>query len=290
MRGFTEQTNELFVANKESSSLRASSPKGIGYLSDFYTVDTIDEKDSTEVEEYLSRVETTCLPLIKQLATATDLPNSEWADIAIYMAVQYNRTPTSKAKMDEVATVITTNEVKQMLVDAINDSVKFDTLIDEITRRNPAVHTPSRDEMIKWVLKPGPLAQISIDNGTFIQFFTKLAWLNADALLKTRWIVLHAPKGSSFITSDNPMTLSIERELIAHETLALMLPGVLRHFPLNSKTCLLMLDGGIKREIRHVKISKNDVRKINQIIYAYAHKYVISGNKLLMKSLMAASR
>ena len=285
MRTFAEEANVLFIANKEYGTVRQSSPKGIGYLKDFYTVDTIDEKDSAEVEKNLSTIESTCLPLINKLKIGDDLSDSEWADIAIYMAVQYGRTPYARARMDEVATIITTNELKQKLADAINNPDKYNELVEAVSTNNPSIHMPSRDELVEWVLKPGPLAKISIDNGTYVQSFFRIAWEIADGLLNTRWIVLHAPRGSSFITSDNPMALSINRELSVYETLAILLPGVVRHFPLDSRTCLMMVGERTAREIQHNIISKNEVRKINKLIYSQALKYVISGNKTLLDSL-----
>jgi hypothetical protein len=190
--------------------------------------------------------------------------------------------------MDELATIITTNELKQHLANAINDPSKYDELVDIVARSNPETEMPTRNQLIEWVLKPGPLASINIDNGTYVQSFFRMAWEIGDGLLKTQWTIFHAPQNSQFITSDNPVCLSIDRKLEEHETLAILLPGVVRYFPINAKICLVMTDEPVRREILHATISRREVRMINKIIYVQAQKYVLSGNRSLLESLMSS--
>lgn len=125
LRGFTETKNVLFATNKTFNRIRKTSPKGVGYIKDFYTVDTIDEKDSVEVEENLGKIESKCIPLLDKLITANDLPNAEWADIAIYIALQYGRTPHMRNLMDKVATISVNNYIKETLADALNDPQNY---------------------------------------------------------------------------------------------------------------------------------------------------------------------
>ena len=291
LRGFTEAKSILFVVNKEFDTVRKTSPKGTGYLKDFYTVDTIDEKDSAEVEENLSKIESRCIPLLDKLIAAKDLPNAEWADIAIYIALQYGRTPHMRNLMDKVATVSVNNYIKEALAEALNDPQKYAELKNGVAGQSPdSPPIPSREKLAEMVLGPRIIEEFNLDNGTYVHSIFRIAWEIADSLLKKHWTILHAPKNSSFITSDNPMTLSISRELQPYETLAVLLPGVIRHFPLNSRTCLVITDEAIKREISHQVISKNEVRKINKLLYGKAFKYVISGNEKLLKSFMQVSK
>lgn len=149
---------------------------------------------------------------------------------------------------------------------------------------------PSREKLAEMVLGPRIIEEFNLDNGTYVQSIFRIAWEIADSLLKKHWTVLHVPQGSCFVTSDNPMTLSINRELLPNETLAVLLPGVTRYFPLSSKTCLVITDEATRREINHKAISKNEVRKINKLLYDKSFKYVISGNEKLLKSLMRISK
>lgn len=86
------------------------------------------------------------------------------------------------------------------------------------------------------------------------------------------------------------MTLAIDRELLPHETLAVLSPGVTRYFPLNSKTCLSISNEVTQRKISHQTLSKKEVRKVNKLLYNEAFRYVISGNEKLLKSLTQAPK
>lgn len=287
LRSFTETENVLFVANKEFDTIRQTSPKGVGYIKDFYTVDTIDEKDSAEVEESFGKVETKCIPLLEKLMGAKDLPNAEWADIAIYIALQYGRTPHMRDKMDSTALISVNNYIKETLAEALSDPIKYAEFERDFLKEHPdKPQAVTRDMLNKMVLGPSIISEFHLDNGTYVQSVFRIAWEIADSLLKKHWTILHAPNKSSFITSDNPMTLSIDRELLPHETLAVLLPGVVRHFPINSKACLVITDETIERGISHRSVSKSEVRKINKLLYNKALKYVISGNQRLLTSLI----
>lgn len=286
LRGFTETTNLLYVYNKETKGVRQTSTKGIAYSRDYYTVDTLDEKDSSEVEDNLGRIETVVIPILSEIIAEEDLSNPKRADLAIYIAVQYGRTPVAKARMDEVATILATNETKTMMAEAVNDEAKYQEMVQRIQSDDPDRYVPSRETLIEWILKPGPMAKVSMDRGTYVKQFFENAEHIAEGLLRTKWTVITAPRDSSFITSDNPIGLTVDRKLQEHEALAIMLPGVTRYFPLDSKHCLVITDDLTGRDIERRTASKSEVRIINKVIFEQAYKYAISGNEYLLNSLI----
>jgi hypothetical protein len=285
MRGFSDVKNQLYVKDKKNNSIRPTSPKGVAYLKDYYMVDTVDEKDSAEIEETLATIESVCIPILKKLASGSDLTNPEWADLAIYIGLQNGRTPFAKARMENVATIVATNLVKQKLADAYNNPAIFKEIADDFEKAHPEIPRLTKEKIKEWILKPGPLANLKMDTGNYVTQFFQNAHHIADGLLGLKWEVYHAPEESSFISSDNPIVIEIKRELAPNEVLAIMLKGSVRYFPINSKTCLVMSEGRDGRKILHTKISKKKVRKINKLIYNQAKRYVISGNENLISSL-----
>jgi len=286
MRPFAEVDNQLFVVNKEFGSIREASTKSVAYLKDYYTIDTVDEDDSAEAEEGLGKIESKCIPLLVRLAEGDGtFTNPEFADMAIYIAIQYGRTPFTRQRMDEMAVKIANVELKKEAIKIANDPQEYDKFIKDMTTRTPDARVPTREEIAKTADFSSILSEVSFNNGAYVASLFRTSWDIADGLLKTRWVVFHAPKGAAFITSDNPVGLIINRQLKEYEVPAILLPGAIRCFPLNSKSCLVMLDGGFRKEIEHKVISKNEVRKINQMTYAQAQKYVISGSKALLTSL-----
>lgn len=285
MRNFTECENELFVMNKKFGRIRTTAPAGVGYIKHYYRVDTVDEVGSAEIEQALGVVESTSLPITDELLTAKSLTNAQAADMAIYIALQYGRTPFMRTQMDEMATTLATNMTKQKLVEAFNDPKAYEEMKTALLGEHPETEFPSREELKEWILKPGPLAKIEIDNGTFVKTFFSMAWGIADELLKHNWDILHAPKGTGFVVSDNPIGIYVRHKLEVGQRPAILIPDAVRFFPLNRKTCLAIGRGGWNPDIRHHTITKNTVRQMNKLIYDQAHQYVISGNRKLLESL-----
>lgn len=284
LRGFLGQSDDLFVLNKERGSIRPTSTKGVAYAPDFYLVDTLQEKDSNEIEETLGIIESTGIPLLGKISQTANLPNSELADIAIYIAIQYGRTPRARSNMNEVATIVGNNMFKQLIADALNDPVKYQELLDRHIESGTNPELLERENLIRLVTTPGPVARIEADRGAHVKQFFEMASEIAEGLLGAKWEVYHAPGDSQFLTSDNPIGLEASRPLKEHETLAILLPGVIRYFPLDGGACLVA--GGRREdgEIEHRQVSSAEVMRINDIIRDQAYKYVISGYRNLLES------
>lgn len=274
----------LYVLNKQYGSIRPTSPAGVAYVPGFYIVDTLSEKDSSEVEEAFSKIETICIPIIKMMVTGEYLTNVNIADLAIYIALQYGRTPFSRARMDDVSAIVMTNLVKEQLARAYNDLEKYNEMAKYLQASNPDLDMPSREKIKEWIMSPGPIAPVLVDNGSYVKQLFENAGSIAAELLSRRWIVLRAPKKTSFITSDNPIGLYLRRPLIGCEVLAILKKDIQRFFPLNSKTCLVIIDND-KFELLTDNITKDQVKAINRLIFDQAYKYVISGSSQLLLSL-----
>jgi len=286
LRGFINN-DELFVVNKKYGTIRPTSPAGVAYVPGFYIVDTVSEKDSSEVEESFCKIENVCIPIIKRMIAGEYLTNPNIADLAIYIALQYGRTPFSRSRMDDVTTIMMTNLAKEQLVELYKDSEKYDEMAKYLHENNPDLDVPSREKIKEWILKPGAsLGNIKIDNGTYVKQVFENAENIAAGLLERRWIVLRAPRGVSFITSDNPIGIYLNRPLKTSEILAILLGGVQRFFPLNAKTCLTIVDND-RFELKTSTVTKDQAKDINRLIYDQAHQYVISGSERLLLSLKA---
>jgi hypothetical protein len=288
LKGFTfdEKKTELFVLNKQYGSVRKSSPKGTAYLFDFYTINTIDEKDSAEIEESLGKIETVSIPILLKIGLGNAITQSEHADAALYIAVQYGRTPYHRARIDEIGTVIVNSHIKSYLSKVVNDPKKYENLKADFHKEHIGIAFPSMGSLIEKLIKPGAMYKITSDNGTFTTQFLDNATPVGQGLLEQKWVVLHPPPGSSFITSDNPIALRSTRKLMPWEQLAIMLPGVQRYFPLTKYSCLLIIDGKPSDVIMHFRISVSKVRMINQLLTQQASKYVMADNDKLLRSMV----
>jgi hypothetical protein len=285
LRLFSDSEGKLYAMNKEFKTARETSSKGVAYSHDFYTVDTVDEKDSSEVEEAFGQIENRCIPIIKQLLDGKDtLSNADYADMAIYIALQYWRTPTARAKMDNASKIIATTELRNKLKQVSTDPKQYDELSRDFSNNHPDIILPPMEEIGKLAHADIVLEKFAWDNGSFVQSVFRMAEEIADGLLKSRWFVLQAPSKSQFVTTDNPVVMRMTRPLRPLESPAILLPGTEKYLPLSSKYCLAITEGGWSGIIR-AKVTKNNVRAINRLSYLQAGKYVISGSKPLLYSI-----
>jgi len=290
MRGFCEAKNILYAYDKEVRRIRTTSPKGVAYTPNFYMVDTVDENDSDEIEKTLGIIESVAIPILHKVAERKALTRSERADLAIYISMQYGRTPHSRAQSDQVASIIYTNEAKKVIAEMVNDpaSTKYQELVDYFKEKRPDIEPPSRDKLVEILLDRKPMYYVEVDNGTFVNSLFDKTEPVGNGLLSRKWVLYEAPSGTSFMTSDNPIGLYVDRELEEGRVLAILLEGVERYFPLNSKSCLVIFDEEYTQDIPYKTISKIEVRRINKILFDQAEKYVIGGNKTLLQSFVTA--
>lgn len=285
IRLFTGTEGKLYTLNKEFKTVRETSSKGVAYSHDFYTVDTVDEKDSSEVEEAFAQIENRCIPIIKQIVgSKRTFSNADYADLAIYIALQYWRTPTARAKMDEASRVIATVELRNKIRQISTDPKQYKELSRDFSNDHPDIVLPPMEELDKLSKADIVLEEFAWDNGSFVQSVFRMAEEIAEGLLHSRWFVLEAPSKSQFVTTDNPVTMRMTRPLQPLESPAILLPGTEKYLPLSSRFCLAIVDGGWS-EISHTKVTKNNVRAINRLGYMQAGKYVISGSKALLRSI-----
>ncbi len=190
IRLFSAADGKLFTLNKEFSKVRETSSKGVAYSHDFYTVDTVDENDSSEAEDAFAKIESRCIPIIRQFVKGkTAFSNSEYADLAIYIALQYGRTPSARSKMDRVSKVVATAELKDTLRRVSTDQKQYDELLRGFSKTHPDVVLPSKDKIGELSKADIEIEDFAWDNGGFVQSVFRMAEEIAQGLLSSRWLV-----------------------------------------------------------------------------------------------------
>lgn len=188
LRLFTDPTGKLYALNKEFKTVRETATKGVAYSHDFYTVDTIDEKDSSEVEEAFAQIENRCIPIIKELVNGKIIfPNADYADLAIYIALQYGRTPTARTKMDNASKVIATAELRNKLREIATDPEQYKELKRDFSKAHPDITLPPMKKIGEMSKADIDIVGFAWDNGSFVQSIFRMADEIAAGLLSSRW-------------------------------------------------------------------------------------------------------
>jgi len=205
LRKFINAEKKLYIKNKKTGSIRQGSAKSVNYQDDFYVVDTIDEKNSQEIEQTLGRVESVSFPLLNKLSDADISSNSEWADVAIYITVQYGRTPKYKKQLKEAMVIYADTHIRQTLKSAVTNEDAYADLKKINQEQIGDFKVPSQTEL-KSILDQEILAsEITYGNNTYVKTFFEEAYTLADYILKKRWIVMHRIGKATFITNDSPV-------------------------------------------------------------------------------------
>lgn len=274
LREFYDANKQLWVYDRQHNSYRRSSSAATGYLPDYYTVDTIDEKSSTMIEDMLGKVETVAKPLLSKLINQEHITPVERGDLAIFFALQAVRVPslekgivegTEKAMaayMQELMTIMATNEQafnsmkKKMQADGVEFNFTQDDLRKELAE--------GRELTMKADVPRGYTVKMMLDlvDKDLSQGFNKL-----------NWRVLEAPKDCAFITSDNPF-VNLGRGFLE--------PDTFKIFPLTPHK-ILLIGHTQDASLGYGKCSIKDTHVFNKDVALHSERYVFSHSKSLLQ-------
>ena len=144
---------------------------------------------------------------------------------------------------------------------------------------------PTREDIEKMVTKKGRIIDINLDSGTYVKQLFENAYIAADGILQQKWEILRANGGRKFITSDNPLAIKSNRRLADYEILAILLPGSIKYFPLDKKTCLKIYEAKRDTQPSYSYSNSKETKLINNLLYSQAHRYTISGDEILLRKI-----
>jgi len=286
LRKFINPEKKLYIKNKKTGSIRQGFTKSVNYLDDFYVVDTVDEKNSQEIEQTLGHLESVSLPLLNKLSEANISSNSEWADVAIYITIQYGRTPKYKRQLKEIMGIYTNARIRQMLEKASINENAYEDLKKINQEETGGFKVPSQTELKSLLEKEIVESEITYGNNIYVRTFFEEAYTLADYILKKRWRVMHRTGEATFITNDFPVIVNIYsidgKEDMAGLSYMSLADRI--YFPISPDVCLIIFcDESNDGNIDHFNTIEKDVLEINKIIYESAEQYVIANNEKDLK-------
>jgi hypothetical protein len=113
---------------------------------------------------------------------------------------------------------------------------------------------------------------------TFVQDLQMHIEMGKEEMLKKSWQVWHAPDGTEFVTSDNPVVTFLrfftQREEIWHPGYGFGTKNVMVAFPLAPNACLVMTD--IPFRDARAKVEADTVRRMNEMLIRSCDRFVYS--------------
>jgi len=109
-------------------------------------------------------------------------------------------------------------------------------------------------------------------------------------LRQMQWVVMHAPRDSAFLTTDDPLVIvpPTDYPATARSAPGFLTLGAKKILPLTSRTTLIMDDPG--DHVVHGNLSKATVRQLNMFVVAGCERFVIGRDEAQVCSLVAKTQ
>ena len=252
--------------------------RGIGHARHTYTFTAVPGSERYAIEDALAKVEDLGIPALRKLEQRESITQAERNAIAELVGFQFIRTPSRISFLSEFL-----NVGSSQLVSKLADQLEAMTPEEfEANMRKKRDATGRAWDLDQRELVDGlrirPPRVTATKEGT-LEAMVELGTGLAVEFSKRTWVVLHAPKSSSFITSDQGVFMApgpgVDPEVFGPAT-----PGVAIVFPFATHAALLVT-GKPPVAIEHARTDGRQVRSINDGLAQVSHEIYSHSRELL---------
>lgn len=274
----------LWVYDRQRKEYRQQTSKNTAVQNQYYSAFGPNGKKHTQVEQFLSIIESLAKPVIVKINNEGDLSPQDKEFLAVFVSFLKVRVPDFEKAINEMTEKSLKIQNEFMFSSEENTAT---TLKNLEVKTGKKIEVSPKDFM-EFVLS----GQYDITFSREYSLETMLS-IGADLIrffLNMDWIFLYTPDESSFITSDNPFVLIPPRDYNPKSFygFGLLTRGTRKVIPLTQRTCLVMGDYG-QRLIKRA-ISREDVRKINLNIAVACDSLLIARDKPLLEKLVKMTK
>jgi hypothetical protein len=200
-----ERTGKLRVFDRTSGKYWQTTPDGVGFVRNFYTVDIREAPNA--VEDVIAKLEAVGADAIRSVVANNALPdNTAMRPLLAFVALQAARTLRVRENIERFYSD-THLLVLNTLVDEVEAFAK-QARIDEPGISDEKVEA-MRNESRELLDRPG--TRVRMDQTTLVRDTLEMAAQIEDMLCFRQWQLCVSPIEASFITSDDPVALDFER-------------------------------------------------------------------------------
>lgn len=277
LQNFTNSNNKVWVYNDKNKTIKELSIKDTTLIKNFYTIETEFGKDYT-LEQELSKIETTCAPIIKKLIVGQKIDIEEKAYLSVFIATMQLRTPSSVELIKQTINPILEFSKKHLLKAGV-----FEDLIKE-SETKYGLNREQQYDLLK-------NSNIELTKEGEWKFLMSSVLYLANLYSQMKWIFVYTQK-SSFITTDNPLFIyPAKYDTGPYGNIGIALPSVEKQIMFSPNLMLRIYDLGDK-SIYYVN-SFNDkkiIRNINLLQFKHRKQFVISRDKELIEFLLKRTK
>lgn len=277
LQGFAKN-GRVAVFNRDTNSIVSLTPKKAAVSEHIYTFIDEEARQRFELESLFGLIESRAGSILKDIIARKPVSREAREYFALFVAMHAIRTP---AALREARLVRERAEHWRLKL-SVSDAKTAYKMVKEA---NPSGHTEAelqslarkmldmiRDERFR-VNVPDEMARaMSLKKWSML----------AETLFERDWIIVHAPAGGEYITSDSPVVLS---PLEGTEDRPVGYGSLHTHvlFPLSRTTGLIMNgDGG---RIMHTEAKLEQVKRFNLAIAADCFGHLIGSDVALVRQI-----
>jgi len=262
LKFFTNDAVLLRVLDKKKNSVFFATPRKVARKWNYYAVNTPDGPDNSLDAIFGSEIEAPAYEAIRQLQSGDIEHPNQTIILSVFLGFQIVRGPSLKNPLEEfmekvsndVLRIVFANEERaQDVMERARSAgheipdVSFETMVDFLQRDDFTITEPTNVLWLKSILPNAAiLAQV---------------WLDHD------WIVLDAPEGKTFLTSDTPTPRSIP-ELLTKNAVPLTKTMAVTLLPQKSGTSY------------RVKINEEQLNGLNRKMKDRALRFIFSSEEI----------
>lgn len=273
----------LWVFDRERNEYRRQTPINTAVRSHYYSVEDNDGIMQTDIEAILSHIEGDAKQLIEKLIVRDAITRKQKEKLSYFVALMTYRVPKFENNVNAIKKYLA-----QRLIDMIfYNKKRTQDIMNQLEQDKGEKSNVSAKELCEFY-KSGEY-DIDIHRNESIGLMLKYSNYLARYLRQMNWLILHAPSNTSFITTDNPVTLIPPQDYdTGLYSISIIAKGVKILLPLSYTTCLAIYDLG--KHIKHLNVESDGVKNVNLNVADHSDRIIIGQDKELVRELVKTTR
>ncbi|MCG2688699.1 DUF4238 domain-containing protein [Candidatus Parcubacteria bacterium] len=287
LSNFADGKGMIWVFDRKTKEYHQQNIRDTAVQRHYYRVKLKTGEYSTEVEKLLSAVEAKACLAMNKLTKNEHLSEEERSNIAIFMGFQKTRVPDFEKSTNEAQEKLFKEISKRSFcsVEATKDILEG--LNKNETEGKEKSVTP--EEMHKFIQEEE--YTIKFPRERTIKTMLKIAVHLAEYFVEMDWLIVCAPKKTTFITTDNPFTLFPPPDHNSNSFwggVGIITKGAKKAFPISPNTSLFIGDMG--NQFTQTTISCDKARAINIFYARTSDRFMYSRDEKLLRSVVKKSK
>jgi len=242
-----------------------------------------DGEPKDDLEDTFAKVaEPIFAEIVRKLLNRQALTPQERSEFSAFIALQIVRTPRTHKLYDALATHVMESESNKMWAKLLDDEERK-RVFDEMTLKTGHNFSGLTKEHIQGIIDGTKFTtKWTIPKENWIKHTMEMMEEVFRAFEKMHWRVYYAPRGTAFITSDNPVNALSDLDGIGGMAGGgFLVPNSVRLFPLSKSACLAIYDQE-PPGFSFVDANRRRVKQVNEITLKTCDKVLISHDQRLL--------